>query len=455
MWSKRRAEGECVARNPWLALDASTDPIAHSRLLRALHERLLGGALHPARDVRRLVADSWRRSLAAGVTPDAPGAPVLLSDDDLASARENSPLAGAVETILQTLGELDLDAGHVVAIGDAQANLLWVRGHPRAIARAREMRFEEGAAWSENAAGTNALGTAVAIDHAVQIFSAEHLVQAVHAWTCSAAPIHDPLSGQVIGVVDLTSELRSAHPHTLSLAALAAQAAESKLRLDSMLGAHTLGQRIRSVSRRPRAARRPRLRLRLLGNDARATIGTSAAERGLRSLELLGVLAMHPEGMTAEQLALALYGERGKTVTVRAQVHRVRANLGEQTVATQPYRLAAGVDADWLEVQKHIAAGRPDTALRAYRGSLLPGSEAPSIVEARRLLEESLRRSILTTANPDLLSRWLAHPGGADDIVAARALVAVLPPGDSRRAAATATISAIARRLGIQIPLRA
>jgi hypothetical protein len=37
----------------------------------------------------------------------------------------------------------------------------------------------------------------------------------------------------------------------------------------------------------------------------------------LRSLELLAVLAMHREGLTAEQLALALYGERRKTVTIR------------------------------------------------------------------------------------------------------------------------------------------
>ena len=62
------------------------------------------------------------------------------------------------------------------------------------------------------------------------------------------------------------------------------------------------------------------------------------------------------------------------------------------------------------------------------------------------LLEESLRRAILTTADPELLSRWLAHPSGSDDLAAARTLVAVLPCGDPRRAAATATAGAIAHR---------
>jgi hypothetical protein len=105
------------------------------------------------------------------------------------------------------------------------------------------------------------------------------------------------------------------------------------------------------------------------------------------------------------------------------------------------------VEADWTEVTRLVNAGRPREALRAYRGPLLPASDAPEIVEARALLEESLRRSILTTADPDLLSTWLAHPSGADDLAAARALVAVLPCGDPRRAAATATTAAIARRL--------
>jgi hypothetical protein len=299
------------------------------------------------------------------------------------------------------------------------------------------------------------VGTAVALDHAVQIFSAEHLVAAVHPWTCSAAPIHDPVSGVLIGVVDLTSDLRSAHPHTLSLAAMAAHAAETKLKLDAL-------ERAAHARRRYTSAREPRrhasastratrstvsLSLRLLGHGASATLSNGNSEHSLRSLELLAVLVMHPLGLTAEQLALALYGEHGKTVTVRAQVHRVRARLGAKLVECVPYRLNARAHSDLDEVNRQIAAGNPSAALRAYRAPLLPSSDAPAIVEARSLLEESLRRSVLTTADAALLTRWLAHPCGELDLAAARALVAVLPAGDPRRAAATATASAIARRL--------
>ncbi len=243
-------------RNPWVAFDVATDPVAHSRRLSRAHEQGPGDSGDKPAEVRDLVVESWRRSLAAGVTPEAAGAPIRLDPADLETAREISPLAPAVDAVLGALTRLDNDARHVVAIGDANANLLWVTGNPAALERAREMSFEEGASWSEAAAGTNAVGMAAALDHAVQIFSAEHLVAAVHAWTCSAAPIHDPTTGDLIGIVDLTADLRTAHPHTLSVAELAARAAETTLRLILLEAAALLREtlaRLRSKDGAPRA----------------------------------------------------------------------------------------------------------------------------------------------------------------------------------------------------------
>ncbi len=496
-----------LTRDSWVALNVGTDPIALSRRLRRVHERGVAGEATCRGEVRDLVVESWRRSRAAGVAPGAPGAPIRLEAGALEAARAGSALEPAIDAIVGALSGLDRAARHVVAISDAQANLLWVTGESGTVARAQEMCFQEGAAWSESAAGTNAVGIAAALDHAVQIFSAEHFVAAVHDWTCAAAPIHDPITGELLGVVDLTADLRTAHPHTLSAVVLAARAAETDLHLRMLESAARwrdlwevalvrrrgasalldgdgrviatysdggLPRRLELDAQADGRVRLPdgrvgevellegggrilwfcrshlrvtRLKLRLLGHEASAQLGAASTERALRSLELLAVLAMYPEGLTGEQLALALYGERGKTVTIRAQVHRVRAHLGEGVLHTQPYRLLRPVDGDWLGVERLISAGRPREALRAYRGPLLPASDAPAIVEARRLLEESLRRSILTTGDPELLGRWLTHPAGADDLAAARTLVAVLPAGDPRRAAATARAAAVAKRL--------
>jgi hypothetical protein len=45
----------------------------------------------------------------------------------------------------------------------------------------------------------------LAADHALQVFASEHFNQRHHGWTCSGAPVHDPVSGRVLEVVDLSS----------------------------------------------------------------------------------------------------------------------------------------------------------------------------------------------------------------------------------------------------------
>ena len=86
------------------------------------------------------------------------------------------------------------------------------------------MNFAVGALWSESGAGTNAIGTALAADHAVQVFAAEHFNEVVQAWTCAAAPVHDPDTGEVLGVIDLTSKMSTVHPHSFAVAVATAGA---------------------------------------------------------------------------------------------------------------------------------------------------------------------------------------------------------------------------------------
>ena len=124
---------------------------------------------------------------------------------------------------------MSAEARHLVAISDADGTLLWVDGHPRMLEAALAPHFRPGALCSEAAVGTNAIGTALALEHAVQIFSAEHFNRLLHGWTCAAAPVHDPASGAILGVIDLSCSFRNAHPHTLALVTAVAQAAETQL----------------------------------------------------------------------------------------------------------------------------------------------------------------------------------------------------------------------------------
>src|SRR5215217_214157 len=229
--------------NPWLAIDAATSPRLHAREVRLAWEQFLTDG--NVAMVRGPIADSWQRSSAAGVDPSGGRLAPVLADEDETSARwEVHPLRAAVPLIREILAPIADETAHLIVVSDAQGLLLWISGNARVrLDAADSMNFTEGAVWSEAGAGTNAIGTALAADHAVQVFAAEHFNEVVQRWTCSAAPVHDPDSGELLGVIDITGLMRAQHPHTLAIAQTTAHAVESDLRVamherDGRLRAH-------------------------------------------------------------------------------------------------------------------------------------------------------------------------------------------------------------------------
>jgi hypothetical protein len=216
--------------NPWLALDARTRPLVRARQLRAAWERFLGEGRLEA--VRAPVADSWRRSLAAGVDPlRRRGAPTLIAAEEARARWHEHPIAEAGALIRDCLGPIAVDTGNLIVVSDADGMLLWIEGPSELCLEAAEsMNFTEGAEWSECGAGTNAIGTALAADHALQVFAAEHFSEVVQPWTCSAAPVHDPDTGRLLGIIDVTGKLGTVHPGIFGLALATSRAVEAQLR---------------------------------------------------------------------------------------------------------------------------------------------------------------------------------------------------------------------------------
>src|SRR3954454_9173973 len=197
------------------------------------------------------IADSWRRSFAAGVDPTGHRlAPGVADEGETQSRWEGHPLAGAAPLIRDCLGAIAFEAEYLIVVSDAEGMLLSIEGSPGVRLRAADsMDFTEGTLWSEPGAGTNAIGTAIAADHAVQVFGPEHFNEVVQRWTCSAAPIHDPDTGEPIGVIDLTGDVSTVHPASLAVAMATARAVETSLVLqlqerDTRLRAR-YGERVR------------------------------------------------------------------------------------------------------------------------------------------------------------------------------------------------------------------
>src|SRR3954464_944505 len=214
--------------NPWLALAQGTDPAERIRQVGRAHERFVTGEALLATPVRSVVADSWRRSAGARVNADST-APIEIVDGDLESYRAAHPLARVLPIFRDLLGGLAEDGDHLMAVCDADGRLLWVEGATSMLRGAESMNFVPGARWDEAHAGTNAPGTALAVDHPLQIFATEHFSRGVQRWTCAAAPIHDPATGRLLGAIDVTGGDHLANPHSLALVRATALAAEAYL----------------------------------------------------------------------------------------------------------------------------------------------------------------------------------------------------------------------------------
>ncbi len=221
--------------NSWLAIDVGTSPMVRAQELRFAWERFVEGEDDENPElVRDAIADSWRRSSAAGVAPTGNRfAPVVAGEEETHDLWEDHPLGRAYPLIRSCLSATAEEGGYLIVISDADGVLLCIEGSAAIRMRAAEvMNFAEGTLWSEPGAGTNAIGTAVAVDHAVQVFGPEHFHEPVQRWVCSAAPIHDPDTGALIGVIDLTGDFSTVHPASLAVATATAAAVEGSLQLD-------------------------------------------------------------------------------------------------------------------------------------------------------------------------------------------------------------------------------
>jgi hypothetical protein len=422
----------------FVAVRTATDLRAHAFALRRQWDATFNGQAPSG--VRSVIADSWRRMLGNGVAPDRLRPSSALDVDGLAVAREASPLLHAMPTLRGCLETFADDAEHIMVVADAGGKLLWIEGHDAVLEQAMGIDFTPGMRWSEDSAGTNAIGTALAIDHAVQIFSAEHFLPEQHPWWCSAAPIHDPRTGSLLGIVNLSGPQRTAHPHSLGLVMAAAAMAEDSLRHRVARAPQPVppGRPVpgwrgdRPPADAPTAPTAPTATLRLLCPH-RPTLtlpGQPPIELGLRQAEVLALLALRPDGMTGEQLTLALYGDEGNPVSTRALVSKLRDVVGA-VLATRPYRLAGDVHVDLLVIRELLAAGRGHEALAGYPGPLLQGSEVETLVAVRDEVDAAVRRVALQ-ADAEALWHWLQTPTGRVDLAAAERFLAVANPDDPR-----------------------
>jgi transcriptional regulator of acetoin/glycerol metabolism len=282
------------------------------------------------------------------VDPALPGASDLPDPRALSERREaHLTLLGASAPVMAAAQEFLADSGSILLLADARGFILEVEGDPHTLGDAGEIRLVPGVRWDERAAGTNAIGTALAIGQAVQVHGSEHFREAVKRWTCSAAVVRDPCDGAVLGAIDLSGESGSYSRQSLAFVVSAAAQIEGQLRAlelaerfrilelcDAPLSAaHADG--VVLFDRRGFAIKVNGKAAAALERHGLALTATRALRAEALNLEARGPVAPPPEWLAAARVEpLMDRGERIGTLVALAEVGKPRARPPLRPVAT-------------------------------------------------------------------------------------------------------------------------
>ncbi len=121
------------------------------------------------------------------------------------------------------------DEHYAVALADAQSRILFLQAQGRLFEAVSSVNFAPGGDWSEATCGTNAIGTALAQKKPITIFDAEHFCESWQPYSCAGVPIRHPLSGQMIGALDLTTFTENFPDNALPLTMMLSKTIETEL----------------------------------------------------------------------------------------------------------------------------------------------------------------------------------------------------------------------------------
>ncbi len=176
------------------------------------------------------IARSWHRAREDySVDPTLRRPLRTLRAGELEERCRRDPAYRLAQPILEEFARRLGSIQHVLAYFDAAGWMLSLQGHQPAVEGVAEINFAPGACWSEESAGTNGPGTAIAEGKPVEVFASEHFVEAWQPWSCAGAPVFRPGEETPVGLVDITGPWEAHHPQALVIAKAIARAIEERL----------------------------------------------------------------------------------------------------------------------------------------------------------------------------------------------------------------------------------
>ncbi|MBP6191540.1 MAG: transcriptional regulator, partial [Acinetobacter sp.] len=146
------------------------------------------------------ILSSWNRSKTAEIPKDRSAAPMQTMAKQTPNALEH-----ALRLCAEDLKHIAQQSSMVVAVGDVGSTIIWTASSQQMQSAAESVHFMQGGQWKEELVGTNALALSLKTQQSSCVFSNEHYMSSIHDWVCYAAPIVDPYSKQILGVIDLST----------------------------------------------------------------------------------------------------------------------------------------------------------------------------------------------------------------------------------------------------------
>ena len=195
--------------------------------------------------VRKPILASWWRSRQYEVAADHIELNYL-RDPDL-----ESNLARTAEPVLRQLHE-QLDGQPIsIVLTDAAGLVLTRKTADHDLERHLDaVKLAPGFSYAEERVGTNGIGTALESGGPAHVFGHEHYAEHLEGLACAGVPIHDPVSGKTVGVIDLTCWRKNADPLLISLVkSTADQITQALLAAGSSRDLHLLQEYVRACRR--------------------------------------------------------------------------------------------------------------------------------------------------------------------------------------------------------------
>nr|WP_318229328.1 sigma-54-dependent Fis family transcriptional regulator [Paraburkholderia terrae] len=212
-----------------IVADAQRASLRHSdRGTMHAWERFLAG--EPSTSAPPALLDSWQRSLRSGVSPTAVSAPIAVHGDEVAALLwRHRDLLAAADRLFTVTADLFADSHSILLLTNQDGVILKAAGDLRIQAAGEKIHLTIGGDWGEGSAGTNGIGTALATRQPTYIHASEHFCEGIKSWSCAAAPICEPGTGAVIGVLDISGPPSTYQINNLTLAVTAARQIEMVL----------------------------------------------------------------------------------------------------------------------------------------------------------------------------------------------------------------------------------